>query len=133
MIGGMTVIIFRERLKALREQHGFDQKDMGKKLNISPSAYGFYEQGRNEPSLESLKRLSEILNVSTDYLLGLSNVEKQPIVYSLSDKTELSEKELNVINKMKETSLLEKISENPIENVERLNRYWDFIQKEHEL
>lgn len=127
------MFIFRERLKALREQYGLDQKDMGKKLNISPSAYGFYEQGRNEPSLESLKRLSEILNVSTDYLLGLSNVEKQPIVYSLSDKTELSEKELNVINKMKETSLLEKISENPIENVERLNRYWDFIQKEHEL
>lgn len=127
------MFIFQERLKALREQHGFDQKDMAEKLNISSSAYGFYEQGRNEPSLESLKNLSETFNVTTDYLLGLSNDEKQPVVYKLPNKITLSEKELDVIYKMKEISFLDKVVENPDQNVYRLYRYWDFIQKEHNL
>ena len=127
------MFIFRERLKALREQYGLDQKDMGKKLNISSSAYGFYEQGRNEPSLETLKELSETFNVTTDYLLGLSNTEKQPVLYSLPNNITLSEKELEVIYEMKNISLLEELSEKPDRNVYRLNRYWKFIQSEHDL
>lgn len=123
--------IFGERLKALREELGFDQKEMGKKLNLSASAYGYYEQGRNEPSLETLKKIAQTFKVSTDYLLGLSNTESHPVIYSVSDEVLLSEQELKAIRKMKELSLLKEISKEPNENTNRLNRYWKFIQSEH--
>ncbi|GED69420.1 hypothetical protein BRE01_31220 [Brevibacillus reuszeri] len=60
-------------LKSLRKQHKLMQKDVADKLGISESAYGFYEQGRREPSLDNIKQLAEIFNVSVDYLLtGIS-------------------------------------------------------------
>lgn len=124
------MLIFRERLKALREQHDLEQKDMGKKLNITASAYGFYEQGRNEPSLETLVEIAKIFQVSTDYLLGLSNTEKLPVNYSISKDLTLSESELEVIRIMRGNSLLAEISDDPDENVKRLERYWRFIKNE---
>ena len=123
--------ILAERLKQLRDEFGYDQKVMGKKLNITSSAYGYYEQGRNEPPLETLVKIAEIFNVTTDYLLGLSNKREHPIYYHLSDKLTLSHAEMSVIEKMKEISLLEQLSENPQSNVARLNRYWQFIISEH--
>jgi|SRR5690625_2543018 len=127
------MLIFRERLRALREQNNFEQKDMGKKLNITASAYGFYEQGRNEPSLQTLVEIAKIFDVSTDYLLGLSNTEKIPVNYSLAKNIVLSKDELEIIRRMKDNSFLAEISSDPEKNVERLIRYWEFIKNEFEM
>lgn len=120
-----------ERLKDLRDEFGYDQKEMGKKLNITTSAYGYYEQGRNEPPLETLIKIAGIFKVSTDYLLGLSDQRKNPVYYSLSKKISLSDAELKAVQNMKEISLLQELSEDPQNNVARLNRYWKFIVHEH--
>lgn len=120
-----------ERLKQLRDEYGYDQKEMGKKLNITSSAYGYYEQGRNEPPLETLVKIAEIFNVTTDYLLGLSNKRENPIFYHLSENFMLTHQEMIVIEKMKENYLLRQLSEDPENNVARLNRYWQFIMNEH--
>ncbi|MEI3604491.1 helix-turn-helix transcriptional regulator [Pseudogracilibacillus sp. SE30717A] len=120
-----------ERLKDLRDEFGYDQKEMGKKLNITTSAYGYYEQGRNEPPLETLIKIAGIFKVSTDYLLGLSDQRKNPVYYSLSKKISLSDAELMAVQHMKEISLLQELSEDPQNNVARLNRYWQFIVHEH--
>lgn len=57
------------RISALRRSLGLSQADLARRLRISPSAMGMYEQGRREPSLEVLVELAEVLGVSTDYLL----------------------------------------------------------------
>lgn len=120
---------FIERLKDLRLEHGLKQEEIAKKLNISTSAYGYYEQGRNEPSLETLCQIAKTYGVSTDYLLGLTNTPKQK-VYSISDGLTFVDQEMAAIQHMKKRSLLEEISKDPVENVERLHRYWSFIQQE---
>ena len=38
------------RIAALRRQAGMNQGELAKKLGISPSAVGMYEQGRREPN-----------------------------------------------------------------------------------
>ena len=45
------------------------QAELAKRLQVSPSAVGMYEQGRREPSAETLVELSRIFGVTTDYLL----------------------------------------------------------------
>lgn len=122
--------LLRERLKDLRDELQLDQKEMGEKLSLTPSAYGYYEQGRNEPSLETLIKIAKIFDVSTDYLLGLSNTRENPVYYSVSDKISLSNAEMDTLQKLKETSLLEELSEDPPNNVDRLHRYWQFIKDE---
>lgn len=57
------------RIAALRRQAGLSQADLARKLAISPSAMGMYEQGRREPSLRLLGEMARILGVSTDYLI----------------------------------------------------------------
>lgn len=54
----------------MRMKCGFTQQNMADKLNISLNAYQKYEQAERSPSLNCLVDISDILNVSTDYLLG---------------------------------------------------------------
>jgi transcriptional regulator with XRE-family HTH domain len=69
---------FAQRLRALREKRNWRQKDVAEKLGITESAYGYYEQGRREPSNESLQQLAQIFNVTVDYLLtGRTGSDKE--------------------------------------------------------
>lgn len=58
-----------QRISLLRRQAGMSQAALAARLGISPSAVGMYEQGRREPSVELLIRLSELFGVTADYLL----------------------------------------------------------------
>ena len=58
-----------ERIGALRRNRGLSQAELAQRLGISPSAMGMYEQGRREPSVQTLVALSRELGVSTDFLL----------------------------------------------------------------
>lgn len=57
-------------LKQLRDREGITQAELSRKLKISPSTVGMWEQGRREPDCEMLKRIAKFFKVTTDYLLG---------------------------------------------------------------
>lgn len=61
------------KLKNLREKKGLLQKELGDKLNISASTIGMYEQDRRDPDFETLKKIANFFNVTTDYLLDNTN------------------------------------------------------------
>lgn len=65
--------VFGDRLKELRSAHGTMQKDLALYLGTTTLAYQRYEYGDREPNFEKLVALANYFNVSTDYLLGLSN------------------------------------------------------------
>lgn len=58
------------RIASLRQGKGLSQAELARRLHISASAVGMYEQGRREPSVEILIALSQELGVSLDYLLS---------------------------------------------------------------
>ncbi|WP_077302437.1 helix-turn-helix domain-containing protein [Virgibacillus pantothenticus] len=120
---------FSERLTDVRVENGFGQKDIAEKLNITTSAYGYYEQGKNEPSIETIRTLAKLFDVSTDYLLGLIDQPKHPIIFTIKDDFTLTESELQTVKQMKEQQLLSELSENPVENVEKLTKLWKFINE----
>lgn len=62
--------VFALRLRQLRQERKLRQKDIAQKLGITESAYGYYEQGRREPTYETLQQLADYFEVTTDYLLG---------------------------------------------------------------
>ena len=59
-----------DKLKELRMQHHYSQKEVAHKLDISPSIVSGYETGERTPSTEILLALSYLYQCSTDYLLG---------------------------------------------------------------
>ncbi len=62
---------FNERLKEIRHESGYVQKDVYTLLRVSPNCYASWEQGRTQPDIENIKKLCKIFEVSADYLLGL--------------------------------------------------------------
>ena len=79
--------MFSERLKASRKEVGLTQVELAKILKVSNGTIGMWETGKREPKLETMVHLSNTLNTSVDYLLGLSeNASPQP-----SDKTQFKE------------------------------------------
>ena len=60
---------FAKRLKEIRKECGFTQRDVYTKLNVSPNCYASWEQGRTQPDVERIRELCKIFNVSADYLL----------------------------------------------------------------
>ena len=61
---------FCDNLKAARKALGLTQKFVAEKLNVVESCYANWEQGRTEPNVGMLRKLSQILEISLDELIG---------------------------------------------------------------
>ncbi len=62
--------MFADNLKKLRKEQGLSQEEMAAKLNIVSRTYGSWERKEREPDFDTLCRIADYFNVSTDYLLG---------------------------------------------------------------
>ena len=63
----------KDKLKQLRKDRGLKQEDVAFKLNMSTSAYGYYEQGKTTPPLHNLKKLASLYDISISELTGEKN------------------------------------------------------------
>ena len=72
-----------ERLRELREDHDLSQTDIADYLGCSQSVYSRYESGERILPVDVLIKLANYYSVSTDYLLGLTNI---PEPYPLTRK-----------------------------------------------
>ena len=64
-----------ERLSEVRKDHGDTQSSLAKKLNVSVATVRSWEQEKSSPAHEILVNICKMYRVSSDYLLGLSNVD----------------------------------------------------------
>ena len=62
-----------KRIRDLREDGDFTQKEMAKALNCSQQVYSNYELGQRDIPTDILIKLSAFYNVSVDYILGISD------------------------------------------------------------
>ena len=65
--------IFGERLRSLRKEKNLVLADIAKLLNVSTTQAGDMENGKTGTSLQRLVILAEFFQVSTDYLLGITD------------------------------------------------------------
>ena len=76
-----------DSLKTLRAKHGMSQADLAKKLSVTQQAVGRWERKQTSPDFAMLKKMADIFNVSTDYLLGVHPPQKNSLP-SLNAKDE---------------------------------------------
>ncbi|WP_423202492.1 helix-turn-helix domain-containing protein [Lactococcus lactis] len=69
----MGMEYFATKLKAVRKSHNLTQAELAKKLNVSVGIIAAYEQGKTYPRVDVLIRICNLLDTSSDYLLGLSD------------------------------------------------------------
>lgn len=66
-----------ERIKEAREKAGFKKSEVARMLKMPYTTYDSYERGKSEPSIETIKKLAEYFQVSTDYLMGVESKATQ--------------------------------------------------------
>lgn len=80
---------FGDRLIELRKDHGYTREAFAKHLGISKYTLRNYELSVNEPGSAFLKEISDMFNISIDYLLGLTD-EKEVLRSFRLKKSEYS-------------------------------------------
>ncbi len=70
---------FGVRLKALRKQKRWSQKELAAKVDIRFQQLNKYESGLNLPPAEMLIKLADALGTTVDYLLAGNSVEEMPL------------------------------------------------------
>ena len=81
--------VFAKRLRELRQEKKLSQVDLGALLGYGYTAISNYENGRNEPSLSDFIRICEVLEVSADYILGLSDIRRPCAIVERSEVIQL--------------------------------------------
>ena len=72
------ILTIAERLKDLRKDRGLTLEALAEVTNISKSALGTYETGEfKDISPFSIVKLAKFYGVTTDYLMGVSNLKKR--------------------------------------------------------
>ena len=93
--------MFKDRLREARKSARFSQEELSKRLNISQSTVGNWESGIRQPDFDTVSNLALILDVSSDYLLGISSKEK-PTTETGSGLSETEAKMLEVFRAIPE-------------------------------
>ena len=74
----MSLTIFAQRMKQAREEKGFKQKELAKAVGVTPTTISAYEKSDDEgngkkPTLENAQAIAQVLNVSLDWMCGISD------------------------------------------------------------
>lgn len=85
-INGTTPKILGKRVQQLRRDYNMTQDDLGKILGVGKTTISNYENGNSFPDSEKLLQLSEVFEVTTDYLLGASDVRDRSILTHKDEK-----------------------------------------------
>ena len=67
------MLYFGMKLKQLRKDRNLTQQQLANKLDLTKSTISAYENSSKYPSVEVLINISSLFNISTNFLLGLSD------------------------------------------------------------
>lgn len=94
-----------KRIKKLRKEKKWSQLDLADKIGVGSHVISRYENGRITPSAESIIKLAEAFDVSTDYLL-FENATKKPFKFEDPELTKRLE-DIDALDEKDKTFLFE--------------------------
>ncbi|UAC48588.1 helix-turn-helix transcriptional regulator [Bacillus aquiflavi] len=120
--------ILAKRLKALRAEakakdKRFTQEYVGKLIGVARTTYTAYENGTKEPSLETVNKLADIFNVTTDYLQGRTDIRNFQQINE-------EKKSLFIINDPELRRWYNELPEIGEEELKKLHKVWKIFKNE---
>ncbi len=89
---------FPTKLRELLKARNITHASLASHLNVSRQSISQYCDGSTQPNIETIIKIAEFFNVSTDFLFGLSGVEStEPATQSLCESLGLSEIAVNYL------------------------------------
>ena len=95
-----------DRLKRTMKERGYTQKELAERSHLTEAAISKYLSGYRTPHLEILVTLARVLNVSTDYLLGVEVGSKEENYQRVYEMVERHKSSMSSEEKMKLIALI---------------------------
>ena len=83
---------FGEKIQKIRKQNNLTQEELAEKLYVSRTAISKWESGKGYPSIDLLKQISKVFNISIDKMLS----SEELIEFAENDKKNSKEKNYNL-------------------------------------
>ena len=61
-----------KRLVKIRKEKGLTQKRLAELLDITPTRLNYWEKDKREPDISMIKKISEVLQIDPNFLIGLN-------------------------------------------------------------
>lgn len=84
------IVLIGDTIRSLREQAGYSQAGLAKKLGVTRSSVNAWESGLSAPTAVYIIELSKLFHVSSDFILGLDNTMQLNL-------SEFSEEEVRIL------------------------------------
>lgn len=116
-----TNINIAQRLKELRKQHGYTQAELGKMLDLTPTAISTWERGASKPRMDVIYKMAQLYNVTPGDIVGqteslvdqfdnLLSQNQIAVATSIDPDADLDDEALeNIKRYVKEQSMLSKM------------------------
>ena len=98
-----------QRIIHHRKKAGLSQKELAAAIGVSSAVLSYYENNKNDPPTAVLAKLAEVLNITSDKLLGLDR-PNPPLAYQNKNEYTLL-RALRVLNNLGQERALEYISD----------------------
>lgn len=97
-------MIIGSRVKEERIKRGLSQENLGKLVGVTKVAISYYERGIEQPKMQHLKKLVEVLELTSNYLLG----EDVDVICEEEEEYHLKIKKLEfeILNQLRQHSRL---------------------------
>jgi len=116
--------LFGKKLKALRTSRKISQKEFGKIFGLAESTIGMYERDERRPDFELLNKFADYFEVSTDYLLGRTDISE----VSQEEKEEAEFQAF--VNDPELKRWYRELPKSKEEDLRMLRSMWEVIKKE---
>lgn len=92
---------FPTRLRKLMEDQSITQKKLADVIEMRPQTVSLYTTGQSAPDVNTLRKMAEFFHVSSDYLIGLTDVQKpDTTIQAIYEYTGLSEKAVSLLHEL---------------------------------
>lgn len=105
-----------ENLKEIREKKNITQTKLSVELEVSQELISHYETGKSKPNIETLIKLADYFNCSTDYLIGRTN--------NSTTIKDLDKKDIEINN------IIDKYNYLSAENKKQFKNYLDYLSNQ---
>lgn len=131
-----------KRLREARTRKGLTQEDAAKHLGITFQALSNYERDIRDPDTDLLKNIADLYGVTTDYLLGRTNIPTpietnearnttiKRVTQALSSDTELLDFWYELLERDDLQIMFKQVKDMPSDTVRRIIRYIKLVEEE---
>ena len=91
----VDIMIFSEKLNLLRKTKGYTQEELAEKLCVSRQAIAKWESGQSYPDITNLIQISNLMNVTVDYLVRDQECSRNPVSANIGEIDKIIQFRLN--------------------------------------